>query len=567
MIMKKSIIFNTIVSLAAVFGLAACDTDVDHYIADVDAPVQTSIYPSAGSIIKPGAVNTIRVTFNKNIFFASANTSQITLNGSAVTSAKVLGSDSVLTITTDFPAADSYDLEIPAGLITGPNNMPVAAISQQWKGVKISIATSPCNTNANAETKALYNNLVNNYGKKIYSATMADVNWNYTNATKVKTLTGKYPAINCFDFIHMPYSGQNWINYSDITPVKEWHDAGGIVAAMWHWLVPVQPLSVAEVVMPSSWSGSLQLNDDAAKTIFAKATVGDQIIVHYTNAAGAQGSFKDGSTWSGLVDESKKSYDYFDISKGSGSFYITLDATTLAAIQKSGIIISGHDYTLTSVNLTGKAEGGDHSEYSYRPEYVNFNCAKVLEEGTTENIIFTRDLATMATHLKALQSANIPVIWRPLHEASGNTEVYSDGKAWFWWGYSGADQFKKIWQYMFSYFQQQGINNLIWVWTGAAYDSNWYPGDSYVDIVGADIYNVSSASAIAKQFSDMQYTYTNKMITMSECGAIANISDIWNAGGKWGLFMPWYGNYSEGTPHASDSWWQAAMNDTNVINR
>lgn len=91
---------------------------------------------------------------------------------------------------------------------------------------------------ATAEAQALYNYLMANYGKKTISGIMANVNWNHDEADKVGKAVGKYPALNCYDFIHILYSGANWINYSDITPVKEWADAGGIVALMWHFNVP-----------------------------------------------------------------------------------------------------------------------------------------------------------------------------------------------------------------------------------------------------------------------------------------------------------------------------------------
>ena len=91
------------------------------------------------------------------------------------------------------------------------------------------------------EAKVLYDYLLSNYGKKTISGIMANVNWNHEEADKVYKATGKYPALNCYDFIHILYSGANWINYSDITPVKEWADAGGIVALMWHFNVPKTP--------------------------------------------------------------------------------------------------------------------------------------------------------------------------------------------------------------------------------------------------------------------------------------------------------------------------------------
>lgn len=104
---------------------------------------------------------------------------------------------------------------------------------------------------------------------------MANVAWNTEMSEKVYGWTGKYPAINCFDYVHLPASvaGADWINYGDITPVKDWSDKGGIVAAMWHWNVPKKAVGEAsstriwegETVMPGDWSGNVQMTDDAAK--------------------------------------------------------------------------------------------------------------------------------------------------------------------------------------------------------------------------------------------------------------------------------------------------------------
>ena len=65
------------------------------------------------------------------------------------------------------------------------------------------------------------------------------------------------------DYVHLPASvaGADWINYGDITPVKDWSDKGGIVAAMWHWNVPKKAVGEAsstqiwegETVMPGDW--------------------------------------------------------------------------------------------------------------------------------------------------------------------------------------------------------------------------------------------------------------------------------------------------------------------------
>lgn len=94
---------------------------------------------------------------------------------------------------------------------------------------------------ATENTKRLYKYFQLNYGSKIISSVIANVDWNHEEADKIYKATGKYPAMNCYDFIHIyvPDQGNNeWINYNDITPVTEWAEAGGLVSLMWHFNVP-----------------------------------------------------------------------------------------------------------------------------------------------------------------------------------------------------------------------------------------------------------------------------------------------------------------------------------------
>ena len=113
----------------------------------------------------------------------------------------------------------------------------------------------------------------------------------------------------------------------------------------------------------------------------------------------------------------------------------------------------------------------------------------------------------------------------------------------------------------------QGVNNLIWVWTDipTAIDPRWYPGDAYVDIVGVDIYGQNDAASIASTFKQVQYTYPNKMVTLSECGGVADAGAQFEAGAAWSWFMPWY--EGEGTAYAPMEWWQNVMNSPHVITR
>ena len=148
--------------------------------------------------------------------------------------------DYKLSYTLTVSAHTGYDpreavLMVSAGSLTKTITLTQQGREKPHGGLDLNPVTSGATTQA----QELYRFLLDNYGKKSLSAVMADVNWNTDIAQKVYQYTGKYPSINCFDFIHIPASG-TWIDYSDISPVKNWHDAGGIVALMWHFNVPVQ---------------------------------------------------------------------------------------------------------------------------------------------------------------------------------------------------------------------------------------------------------------------------------------------------------------------------------------
>ena len=60
-----------------------------------------------------------------------------------------------------------------------------------------------CNSNATAETQALWSLLCTQYGKNAISGVVANIDWNTREADNVYTWTGHYPALNVFDFMNM----------------------------------------------------------------------------------------------------------------------------------------------------------------------------------------------------------------------------------------------------------------------------------------------------------------------------------------------------------------------------
>lgn len=557
----KKLNIKWMLSLIAAFTFASCDTDVDHDIPAVDTPVLVSTTPESGAAkVKTGEI-TIEVKYDKNIFFATDNLSEIKFTGGELISADVLGASNILTVKVNVPGRETAcSLSIPEGIVTGPNQMPAPAVSVQFSTVALDKALVAASS---AKAVKLYNYLLDNFETKTLSAMMANVAWNTEMSEKVYGWTGKYPAINCFDYVHLPASvaGADWINYGDITPVKDWSDKGGIVAAMWHWNVPKKAVGEVsstqiwegETVMPGDWSGNVQMTDDAAKAVFADAQVGQVIRVAVKDvAAGAQGSFKN-SGWSEIASGT----DYFDI---SGDYTLVITEDVLKSLQEGGLIIGGHDYTAVAVYLENNGTALDpNKDYAFYKADTEFDATNATVEGTWENKVFTEDLKNAAAYLKLLRDADIPVLWRPFHEAAGG---------WFWWGKDAAS-FKSLWIAMFNYFKTEGLDNLIWVWTTEGNDADWYPGDQYVDIVGRDVYNKETADCVS-EYTSIAENYGNKIVSLSECGTVGLISEQWASGARWSWFMPWYdGTNEDGSPvvHADEAWWKDAMSQEFVVSR
>lgn len=112
-------------------------------------------------------------------------------------------------------------------------------------------------------------------------------------------------------------------------------------------------------------------------------------------------------------------------------------------------------------------------------EATDFNISTALADTTNANYtLIIRDIDAIAEQLLRLQDANVPIIFRPLHEAEG---------AWFWWGAQGPEPCKKLYDILYNRLtEHHGLNNLIWMWNSLA--PAWYPGDETVDILSTDVY-------------------------------------------------------------------------------
>ncbi|MGA0560178.1 glycosyl hydrolase [Larkinella sp. VNQ87] len=166
---------------------------------------------------------------------------------------------------------------------------------------------------------------------------------------------------------------------------------------------------------------------------------------------------------------------------------------------------------------------------------TTFDLAAVLADKQGERYqLLLRDIDVIAGELKKFQLADVPVLWRPLHEASGG---------WFWWGAKGPGPFKKLWQLLYDRLtNHHQLHNLIWVYTATdSVKPDWYPGDAYVDIVGMDIYTDATAS-LSGNWADAQGRFNGKkMVTLSETGNLPDAGKIRDFGTWWSWFAVWTG--------------------------
>ncbi|MBQ7981420.1 MAG: beta-mannanase, partial [Oscillospiraceae bacterium] len=166
-----------------------------------------------------------------------------------------------------------------------------------------------------------------------------------------------------------------------------------------------------------------------------------------------------------------------------------------------------------------------------------FDIEKVMNgEDPEGKAAIDRDIKEIAAQLKRLEEAGVPVLWRPLHEASGG---------WFWWGAKGADAYKKLWIYLYEELTYKyECNNLIWVFNGQ--NSGWYPGDEYVDIIGEDIYPGERVYApqTAKFKEASAYSGSNKIVALTENGCIFDIEQAVQINAMWMWFCTWGGEFA-----------------------
>ena len=177
---------------------------------------------------------------------------------------------------------------------------------------------------------------------------------------------------------------------------------------------------------------------------------------------------------------------------------------------------------------------GDQPWYSsFYKEGSKLDLDKIMNgEDDAAYQLLMDDIDNMASELARLRDAGVPVLWRPLHEASGG---------WFWWGNCEPESYKKLWNVMYDKMtNEHNLTNLIWVWNGQ--DPAWYPGDETVDINGWDIYAGNHVdSSQSGRFDDMATNYgtKTKLIALTENGCVMDPDKVFNDNARWLFWGTW----------------------------
>lgn len=207
--------------------------------------------------------------------------------------------------------------------------------------------------------------------------------------------------------------------------------------------------------------------------------------------------------------------------------------------------------------------------FNYTLAFTDSTCKEINTSSEVyQNIV--SDVDIVSNYFLQLQEKDIAVVWRPLHEASGG---------WFWWGVASAECYVQLYRLVFDRMvNTNGVKNLLWVWNintdptygydYSALNGAWYPGDEYVDIVAVDIYDPllnhnSGANYYNKIISEVG---TNKLIALSENGAIPDIDSIAEDKAYWSYWMTWSqtwsGNFLDKTP---TDMWKKNLDDERII--
>lgn len=153
--------------------------------------------------------------------------------------------------------------------------------------------------------------------------------------------------------------------------------------------------------------------------------------------------------------------------------------------------------------------------------------ASILPGGEKHEIFkgWLDNAALFFLSLKGSDGKQIPVLYRPYHEFTGN---------WFWWckNTTTPQQFKELWKFTVNYFEEKGVHNLIYVYNTSDANVNtqedfmeYYPGDEYVDMMSFDAYQMGEGPKLEEYSKKVNRLLTVVQKTADEHGKLTALAE------------------------------------------
>lgn len=288
------------------------------------------------------------------------------------------------------------------------------------------------------------------------------------------------------------------------------------------------------------------------KTFLAEVEDAEQIIHTYSGALSNENA----------IENAKTVYEYLKEVYGTGCLTGQMESTWMGSPDYEIDYIKEHTGKLPAIrgfdfihnDFAGVAKrakewwemggiptvcwhtGADFSSAYDESKADNINWEEAFLPGSETYNALLAGMDRAVPYLQELEDAGVPVLWRPFHELDGG---------WFWWSKGGSENFVKLWQLMYSrYTDYWGLDNLIWV---LGYSANggemaaWYPGDTYVDLIGADSYTAGANGALFEECEAL--APEGIPLVFHECGTIPTEEQMKTEKAPWLFFMTWTTEY------------------------
>ena len=564
--------FITLFFISFIISLSACKSNEN---TDNIPPLLISSNPVDGATAVDQK-STISFNYNDKIVLSSS--SKILLNGVSV-SAYV--TDKILTVSATLQPGTTYTLAIPGNAVSDPSGNYAAATSitfttsgstttaGTYEAEKATLSgdaaiastiagytgTGYVNTNSGNVSFTIQADQTGYYDVNLrYYSAASKQNDFYVDGTKMSTLTFNVAT--------------TWTNLNvgklkltagshTIALVKSWGYIQLDNMTVSYAGATLGPFNIAATLVTSTPSVQAVNLYNFLKSNFGTNIISGTMAAYSTNINEATWVYNNTGKWPALT-----CFDFIDHTNPNQNWVQYSAPFTLGQSWWNNNGIVGFSWHWRDP-LTKSGSFYVPSAATAPDTGTTFDISKVTDTNSAEYKAIIVDIDVVAGYLQQFKDANIPVVWRPLHEAEGG---------WFWWGAKGAEPYKVLWKLLFDRLVNvHRLNNLIWVWTSQADDAatNWYPGDAYVDVIGMDIY--PGANQHGSQYLSFNKIKTlfegKKLITLSECGSVPDPALMKEYGDTWSWFMPWNGDYTESDSHNGATWWAKFFNYDYVITR